>query len=136
MTHINLIEDVTRSSYNMRKTIFFQKGLTSILVIWVLLCILPGDCFLLGCGEEDLLYQCAEEETIVSSYANGDFPIAIGDSHCTNCCLLCSHNIVMDLCQFSPILLIIQSRRFKAVHFNHFKNTLSAIIYHPPRLTI
>ncbi|OQZ03104.1 MAG: hypothetical protein B6D34_09635 [Candidatus Brocadia sp. UTAMX1] len=115
--------------------IFKKKGQNVILVIWFLLCIFPGDCFLLGCGAKDLSHQSAEKEAIILTHADSDISVAMADLHCTNCCLLCSHNIVVDLCYVSSFFLVILFSRFKAFHFSHFKNILSAIIYHPPRLT-
>jgi len=76
----------------MLKTIFIKGGLKSILAIWFLLCILPGDCFLLGCVEKDS-FHCNETETVVSSQTDADSPIPSADLHCPNCCVLCAHNL-------------------------------------------
>lgn len=117
----------------MRKTIFFKKGLQSILMIWFLLCILPGDCLLLGCVEDDV-FHCSEEESVIISHNDTHSPLPIDDHHCSHCCLLCAHNLVMGLLQNSLLFLSSPSSWFQSLHSNHFKSIFQTIIYHPPRL--
>ena len=112
---------------------FLKEGLKGILVIWFLLCILPGDCFVLGCVEKDS-FHCGETETVVSSQTDDDSPIPSADSHCPTCCVLCAHNLVLHVFQDSSFTFTNTSSRFKTQPFNHFKNILQTSIYHPPRL--
>ena len=112
---------------------FLKEGLKGILVIWFLLCILPGDCFVLGCVEKDS-FHCGETETVVSSQTDDDSPIPSADSHCPTCCVLCAHNLVLHVFQKSSFTFTNTSSRFKTQPFNHFKNIFQTIIYHPPRL--
>ena len=112
---------------------FLKEGLKGILVIWFLLCILPGDCFVLGCVEKDS-FHCGETETAVSSQTDDDSPIPSADSHCPTCCVLCAHNLVLHVFQDSSFTFTNTSSRFKTQPFNHFKNIFQTIIYHPPRL--
>lgn len=118
----------------MRKTFFFKKILTGILLIWFFLCILPGDCLLLGCAEKNSLY-CTEKESVIVTHIDADSSIPLDVSHCSNCCALCAHNIVMGLLQDSSLFLCSPSSRVKTIHFNHSKSIIQAVIYHPPRLT-
>lgn len=130
---INLNESVNRRFLHMRKTIFLKRGLKNILVVWFFFCILPGDCFLLGCEEKDLLYR-AEEESVTFSHNDADSSVPQDHLHCQNCCVLCAHNLVMSLLQSSSLVLFSSSSWFKTLHFNHPKSILQTIIYHPPRL--
>ena len=121
----------------MQKAIFFKKGLTGILIVWFFLCILSGDCFLLGCGEKGLSH-CTEKETVVVSCTNTNTnsSIPVGDTHCPNCCVLCAHNLVMDVFQAPSYQISTPSSLFKVYHNNHVKNILQTVIYHPPRLLL
>ena len=121
--------------YSMHKIIFLKKGLLGILVIWFLLCIVPGDCLLLGCDEKDLLH-CAEKELVLLSHNDADSHIPMGDQHCSHCCVLCAHNFVMGLLQNSSLFLSSSSSLFKTLHFNHSKSIFQTIIYHPPRIAV
>src|SRR3990167_8986214 len=93
----------------MLKTMFLKEGLKGILVIWFLLCILPGDCFVLGCVEKDS-FHCGETETAVSSQTDDDSPIPSADSHCKTCCVLCAHNLVLHVFQDSSFTFTNTSR--------------------------
>jgi hypothetical protein len=117
----------------MRKTIFFKRGLKTILAVWFLLCIFPGDCLFLGCVEKGLMY-CDERGTVILSHDNVDSPIAMDDQHCPNCCAMCTHNLVVGLLQNSSLFFSSPSSRLKPLDFNHSKGILQTIIYHPPRL--
>ena len=117
----------------MRKIVFLQKGLQSILVIWFFLCILPGDCLVLGCVEKDSLH-CAEKESVILSQNGTDSSIPVGVSHCSKCCVLCAHNLVIGLLQNSSLFLSSSSSWFKPLHCNHPQSILQTVIYHPPRL--
>ncbi|MCC6324861.1 MAG: hypothetical protein L3J18_05890 [Candidatus Brocadia sp.] len=116
----------------MHKTIFCKKTMQGILMIWFLLCILPGDCLLLGCVEGDVLH-CAEKEAAVISHQDVLDSLPMDDQHCSHCCLLCTHNLVMGLLQKSFLFLNRSPRWVQTLHVNHFKSIFQTIIYHPPR---
>src|SRR3972149_7336660 len=117
----------------MIKTIFTKCGLKSILAIWFTLCILPGDCLVLGCAEKDSFY-CGERESAVLSHNDDCSSIPTDDPCCPTCCVLCAHNLVLHVFQKSSFTFTNTSSRFKTQPFNHFKNIFQSIIYHPPRL--
>ena len=118
----------------MLKTNFLKKCLKSILIIWFLLCILPGDCLVLGCVEKDLSH-CVAKESAVSSHNNDCSSIPTDDPCCPDCCLLCTHNLVLHVFQKSSFTFTNTSSRFKTQPFDHPNNIFQTIIYHPPRLT-
>ena len=118
----------------MLKTIYIKYGLKSILVIWFLLCILPGDCFVLGCVENDL-FHCDQKESVIISKNDADSSIPQSNPHCQNCCVLCAHNLVLYLFQNTSFAFAVTPGWLKAQPFNHSKNIFQTIIYHPPRLT-
>src|SRR3972149_3021641 len=103
----------------MLKTIFIKGGLKSILAIWFLLCILPGDCFLLGCVEKDS-FHCNETETVVSSQTDADSPIPSADLHCPNCCVLCKHTISLLTFTNASNSSASRSSILSPPNFNHF----------------
>lgn len=119
---------------NISKADFLQKGFKGILVIWFLLCILPGDCLLLGCGGGDDFHCHEKESTLVSQHCD-NASVPQDDQHCPNCCVLCAHNVILDVLQNSSFPRIHSSRRFKTFSFKRPMNIFQTVIYHPPRLT-
>ncbi|MBI4222235.1 MAG: hypothetical protein HY607_06095 [Planctomycetes bacterium] len=117
----------------MLKTIYIKYGLKSILTVWFFLCILPGDCFVLGCVEKDL-FHCDQKESVIISQNDADSSIPQSNPHCQNCCVLCANNLVLHVFQDSSFTFTNTSSRFKTQPFNHFKNIFQTSIYHPPRL--
>lgn len=136
---INYIVKKTSSWLNfitngyMRKVVFLNNSFIGILIVWFLLCILPGDCFLLGCGEKDS-FHCSERESAGLSHHDDSSSLPSDDQHCSHCCLLCAHNVVMGLLQNSSLFISSPSSRFQTRPCNHFKSIFQTIIYHPPRL--
>jgi hypothetical protein len=118
----------------MNTFIFLKKAFIGIMVIWFLLCILPGDCLVLGCVEKDL-FHCDQKETVVLSQNDTPSSVPEGNPHCQNCCVLCANNLVLHVFQDSSFAFTNTSSRLKTQPFNHFKNVFQTIIYHPPRLT-
>jgi len=118
----------------MLRVNFIKRSIKSILVIWFFLCILPGDCLVLGCVEKDL-FHCDQKETVVLSQNDTTSPVPEGNPHCQNCCVLCAHNLVLHIFQNASFIFASTPSRFKTQPFNHFKNIFQTIIYHPPRLT-
>ena len=118
----------------MKNIIFLKKGFIVILAIWFLLCILPGDCLVLGCAERDS-FHCGERESAVSSHNDDCSSIPTDDPCCPNCCVLCANNLVLHVFQDTSFPFTNTSSRLKIQPFNHFKNIFQTIIYHPPRLT-
>ncbi len=118
----------------MEKIIFLKKAFIGILTVWFLLCILPGDCLLLGCGEKDTAC-CVEKESTVLSHKDGCSSIPEDDPCCPTCCLLCAHNIVMHVFQNASFAFISTPSRLNPQPFNHHKNVFQTTIYHPPRLS-
>ena len=112
---------------------FLKEGLKGILVIWFLLCILPGDCFVLGCVETNS-FHCGEKEPAVLSYNDNCASTSTDDPCCPNCCVLCANNLILHLFQDSLFTFTNTSSRLKTQPFNHFTNILQTTIYHPPRL--
>ena len=119
---------------NMSKDNFLRKGFKGIFVIWFVLCILPGDCFLLGCGERDAFCCHEKESTSVSQHCDNS-SIPQEDQHCSNCCVLCAHNVILYVLQNSSFPHICSSSRLKTFSFKRPKSIFQAVIYHPPRLT-
>jgi hypothetical protein len=117
----------------MEKIIFLKKGFIVILTVWFLLCILPGDCLVLGCGENDS-FHCDEMESAVLSHNDDCSSIPSDDRHCSHCCLLCTHNLVFGLLQNALLVCNSFFRWFQPLQFGHFKSIFQTIIYHPPRL--
>lgn len=118
----------------MLKTIYIKYSLKSILVIWFFMCILPGDCLVLGCVEKDL-FHCDQKETVVLSQNDTSSPVPEGNPHCQNCCILCAHNLFLHLFQNTSFAFTGTHGWLKAQPFNYPKNIFQTIIYHPPRLT-
>lgn len=118
----------------MNKSIFLHKGIKGILALWFLLCILPGDCLLLGCGEQDA-NRCAGEETAIASHHDADDCTPPDDDHCTDCCVLCAHNLVVHVCQTPSHVFIHSSIRARMFLAPHADTIFQTVIYHPPRLT-
>lgn len=118
----------------MLKTIYIKYGLKSILVIWFFLCILPGDCFVLGCVENDL-FHCDQKESVITSKNDADSSIPQSNPHCQNCCMLCAHNLIVYVSKEFSFSFTSPYSWFKAPPFIHFNEILQTLIYHPPRLT-
>src|SRR3989339_975529 len=110
----------------MLKTIFMKGGLKSILAIWFLLCILPGDCFVLGWAEKDS-FHCGERESAVLSQNDDCSSIPTDDPCCPDCCLLCTHNLVLHVFQKSSFTFTNTSSRFKTQPFDHPNNIFQTI---------
>ena|SRR3990167_338816 len=119
----------------MLKTMFLKEGLKGILVIWFLLCILPGDCLVLGCAEKDSFYCVQKEYDAVSSHHDDCSSIPTDDPCCPNCCALCANNLVLHVFQDSSFVFTSPSSRIKTPLFSHFDTIFQTNIYHPPRLT-
>ncbi|MBI2470359.1 MAG: hypothetical protein HYV59_03845 [Planctomycetes bacterium] len=117
----------------MKKIIFFKRGFIGILVVWFLLCILPGDCLVLGCAEKDS-FHCTERESAVLSHNDTCPSIPEDKPHCQNCCVLCAHNLVLHLFQNPPFSFTGTPGRFKTISVDHPNRIFQTIIYHPPRL--
>ncbi|MBM4056377.1 MAG: hypothetical protein FJ264_17235 [Planctomycetes bacterium] len=115
------------------KTSFFKKLFSGILVVWFLLCILPGDCLLLGCTEESLS-RCTEDNSVILPHCNEHTSVVLDDSHCSDCCVLCAHNIVLHITQYFPFTHMNPSGKDITQHTNRFKNIFLTIIFRPPRI--
>ena len=102
--------------------------------MWFFLCILPGDCLLLGCGEQDAS-RCTEEETAMTSHHDADGCVLPEDDHCPNCCVLCAHNLVAHVYQIPSYVFVHSSIRAKTFLAPHADTIFQTVIYHPPRLT-
>ena len=119
----------------MEKVFFLKKDFIVALTFWFILCILPGDCFVLGCGEKDSFHS-GERESAVLSHTGDCSSVPSDDQHCSHCCLLCSHNLVIGLLQNSLLFLRVSSSWLQHIRFDHFKSIFQTIIYHPPRLAV
>ncbi|UJS17011.1 MAG: hypothetical protein L3J17_14000 [Candidatus Jettenia sp.] len=119
----------------MGKTIFLKRALQTILVLWFFVCILPGDCLLLGCAEKHA-FHCTENESVTVTHNATDPSLPQDNSHCSDCCVLCIHNLVMHMNQNSPYTLAGSFYRFKVPLFKQSNTIFQSIIYHPPRLTV
>lgn len=111
----------------------FRKSLKGILVIWFVLCILPGDCLLLGCGEKDV-FQSGAKEVVCHFHNATDSSVPLDGSHCPDCCALCSHNLVFHFYQDSLYSFCNFNHCLKILSCRHSSNILQAVIYHPPRI--
>lgn len=118
----------------MRKDAFLKKGFEGILVLWFLVCILPGDCLLLGCAGNDVS-PCSENKSAVVPHADAGSCIPPDGQHCPNCCMLCAHNLVMHISQNSSSGFADSPSLLAPTLCSHSNSIFQTIIYHPPRLT-
>lgn len=109
-----------------------RKIFYSILAVWFLLCILPGDCLLLGCTEEGTSH-CNEEPSVVSSSDN-DHTAAPGNaSHCSTCCVLCAHNLILYTSHYHSNTHMDLIGNCAFIPTNRFNAIFQTIIFRPPR---
>lgn len=118
---------------SMFRIIFLKKGLKTFLILWLLLCILPGDCFILGCGEKDISYSTHSESVTLSHH---DACCSTQDDrHCPDCCVLCANNITLHILPCTSFPRNSSSLWLRTPPLNHPNSIFQKIIYHPPRLT-
>lgn len=106
----------------------------TIVVIWFLLCIVPGDCLLLDCAGENAS-ACHEKASAILSCGNADTCFPQTDAHCPNCCTLCANHLVLPLFQNFSFVFTSPASLVKMPLFTHFDGIFQTLIYHPPRLT-
>lgn len=117
---------------NKHKIIFSKISFHSILILWFFLCILPGDCLLLGCTEEAVSHYTVNESiTITNSSSNCFTPE--DNPHCTICCLLCTHNLTIHLQQSPSLTFTGPSYRLRGSLLKYFDTIFQNTFYRPPR---